>query len=338
MMVDNIRHRTGCGTTAIAQIMKYYEHPKHGIGQSEPYSTGLGTVASSVNLEIDYEWGNMLNIYNSSANQQQVDAVATLMYHIAVSFKINSGAKGTDIGTSITQIITAMTAHFGYDKSMKRLRREFYDDAMWETIIKEQLDTGMPVFYSSPGHYYVIDGYDGNGKFHFNWGWGGQSDGWYSLSVDWRSLGNEDAETNEDGDEQIIIINIKPDAGGISSGYEIALNNFEAQKTAVVHSEQFAVYTYMRNVNPEHRFYGGKAGVALVDNGGNIVAVIGTSNMGEGSLWSRLTDRPINCTVPATVPAGQYRLRIVTRPADGEWRIATLAMPDVPNSIEFIVE
>jgi len=50
MMVGTIRHRTGCGTTAMAQIMKYWEYPRRGIGQSEPYSTGIGTTVPSINF------------------------------------------------------------------------------------------------------------------------------------------------------------------------------------------------------------------------------------------------------------------------------------------------
>ena len=342
MMVNTVRHRTGCGTTAIAQIMKYYEHPRHGIEQSEPYSTGLGTIVPSVNFNFAYDWNNMLNTYNSGATQRQTDAVATLMYHLAVSFKINSGRTGTDSGTSTTRIMNALVTHFGYDKSIQRRNRKYFDDDTWVKIIREQLDLGMPVFCWYPGHFYVIDGYDDTGRFHFNWGWGGRSDGWYLPTVDWRTLGNEDADTgSEDEDGQNIVINIKPNAGGIPPGYEIALENFAAQRTTVARNERFEVYTFMRNVNnTSDRFYTGQAGVALVDNNNNIVAVIGTSNMGEGSWWSRLPDRPINCSVPNTVRPGQYRLKIVTRPTNGAWRFATLSLvrEGVPNSINFMVQ
>jgi len=38
-----------------------------------------------------------------------------------------------------------------------------------------------PVFYSGQaedgGHQFIVDGYDGNGLFHMNWGWGGMHDG-----------------------------------------------------------------------------------------------------------------------------------------------------------------
>ncbi|MCH5238033.1 MAG: C10 family peptidase, partial [Muribaculaceae bacterium] len=44
-----------------------------------------------------------------------------------------------------------------------------------------------PLVYDGPaldgGHSFVCDGYDGNGYFHFNWGWGGMSDGYYLLDA-----------------------------------------------------------------------------------------------------------------------------------------------------------
>ncbi len=44
-----------------------------------------------------------------------------------------------------------------------------------------------PILYggqsTSVGHEFVCDGYDGNGYFHFNWGWGGMSDGYFILDA-----------------------------------------------------------------------------------------------------------------------------------------------------------
>ena len=33
------------------------------------------------------------------------------------------------------------------------------------------------------GHTFVCDGYDGQGLFHINWGWAGDGDNYFSLSV-----------------------------------------------------------------------------------------------------------------------------------------------------------
>ena len=38
-------------------------------------------------------------------------------------------------------------------------------------------------FNESSGHQFVIDGYDGKGFFHVNWGWGGSEDGYFTLAT-----------------------------------------------------------------------------------------------------------------------------------------------------------
>jgi hypothetical protein len=52
-------------------------------------------------------------------------------------------------------------------------------------MLKDQFDIGWPVYYSGfsndGGHAFVCDGYDDNDLFHFNWGWGGSSDGWFVI-------------------------------------------------------------------------------------------------------------------------------------------------------------
>ena len=44
-----------------------------------------------------------------------------------------------------------------------------------------------PVIFSGSkktgGHAFICDGYDGNGMFHFNWGWNGQSNGFFLMNV-----------------------------------------------------------------------------------------------------------------------------------------------------------
>jgi hypothetical protein len=48
------------------------------------------------------------------------------------------------------------------------------------------MQAGRPVYVSGAnsdvGHAFVADGYDGNLHYHINWGWGGQSDGYYYLT------------------------------------------------------------------------------------------------------------------------------------------------------------
>ena len=54
-------------------------------------------------------------------------------------------------------------------------------------MLYDELAAGHPIPYSffdvDGGHAVVCDGYDADDYFHFNFGWSGVSDGFYSLSA-----------------------------------------------------------------------------------------------------------------------------------------------------------
>ncbi len=318
----------GCGPVVMAQLMKYHNHPKRGKGESKPYKTGtLGIEIPAVSFEVDYDWDNMLDTYNRSTNatERQQDAVAVLMYHAGVSTGTDYTPESSSGGGT-----GALINFFGYDKSLQRLSRVYYDDAAWEAVIKEQLDSGLPVWVNGrnktgrpeagTGHNFIIDGYDDKGKFHVNWGWGGHHDGYYSINA--LNPGRRDY-NSENG----LRINIRPDKGGIES-YTPALDSFAVGKTAVLQNEQFAVAA---RISSQGSFPAGQAGVALVDHKDNIAAVVGAVRLGRRPL--------VNCFVPENVKPGQYSLRMVTRPTDGKWSIITLSnrTKNVPKAISFTV-
>jgi hypothetical protein len=304
--IDNLTVNI-CGIVARAQIMRYHKHPARGIGQSEPWTTDCGVNLSPVNFEIDFDWGNMLYDYTSSANEQQRNAVAVLYHAISIG-RVNN--------------LSSLTSHFGYDRSIRRLERLYYDDVAWESIIREQLDAGLPVYYWGTGngsHAFILDGYDNTGRFHVNWGWGGSHNGWFSL----KALNPRE---NDFNNNQHMIINFKPDVGGAPAGYEMAILSLTANKVSVRQNELLVIHEEMRNISNFESFPGGQIGAALVDNSGNIVEIIGSRNsstLGAGLRYG--SPRVINCIVPVTVEPGQYSLRIVTRTEGGDWKIVTLS-------------
>jgi hypothetical protein len=312
--------------------MAFHRHPIRGSGQSTLIMPQNITVPT-VNLNVAYDWDNMLKTYHNanSGTERQRNAVATLMYHIAAARGVN------------TDIHVAITTHFGYDKSIQCLSRKFYTDAEWEAIIRQQLDAGLPMYLNgnyptntpSPNGYHasVIDGYDNTGKFHINWGWNGSYDGWYSLN----NLKPEATQAMIDGEQ--ITINIMPDKGSTGSN-EWALNSFAANKSSVSQNELFTVSFRPMSAG---FFIGGQFGAVLVDNSGNIAAVIGTRNASARNPrtgWS-LSNDPIEISgfIPNTVAAGQYKLRIVTKHEGGEWKIVARSdiSENVPNAIPITV-
>jgi hypothetical protein len=313
-----------CAIVAKAQLMKYYKHPARGRGESGPWEWE-GVEMPSVNFEIDYDWDNMLNSYNGSESEQQKNAVATLIYHIAANNK-------ADVDSIIARWSRGYVA-FEYRPSHNIPRKgDFapYDEATFEAILKQQLDNSWPVeagiVLRGIPHAVIVDGYDNAGKFHINCGGG---IGWYFL--DDKICGGSEL-TN-------MIFNERPDKGG--AGYEIGLMTpIVASKTSISQNEIFLVKTSLTKLrdNNGELLQGGSFGAALVDNSGNIVEVIGSVNHRNARGGLRSATFTIASFVPETVRSGQYSLMAVAKPVGGEWKIVESAFNGIiPDAIDFTV-
>jgi len=331
---------TGCVATAMAQIMKYHNWPTKGSGQSVAYQTKtLKINIPSVDFaNTSYDWNNMLPSYSSGATDLQEKAVATLMYHCGVSVQMDYDLGGSNANSYA--VPSALTTYFGYDKSVQLRKREFFDDASWEAMLKKQIDAGLPVYYSgnggSGGHSFVCDGYNG-GMFHFNWGWGGYCDDWYVTTALDPGPGGIGAGIGLFNDGQSIIIDIKPDAGGVAT-YEMGLyNKFSTGLTSALPGTNFTVSANFQNIG-QAAFPGGSYEIALVDGNDRIVEIAGIFNylyeLPPGYSWQSPFN--INCTVP-NVATGNYKLRAVTKStSETDGKIITLSS-GCPNSIDFYV-
>ncbi|MEI6122415.1 MAG: C10 family peptidase [Bacteroidota bacterium] len=179
---------TGCVATAMAMIMKYHAYPTHGYGShsyahtiANGFSNNLGTLSANFGTTT-YNWAAMPNSVNSTNT-----SVATLMYHCGVSVNMDYDINGS--GAYLSNAQTAFMTYFIY--SAQYATRTSYTDAAWTLLIKNSLDSLRPVLYggsdvSYGGHAFVCDGYQNSGTytnmFHFNWGWGGSSNGYVYLS------------------------------------------------------------------------------------------------------------------------------------------------------------
>lgn len=170
----------GCVATAMSQVMKYWDHPAQGTG-SHSYWSEYGQLSANFG-NTTYDWDNMPNTLGG-ASQTEIEAVALLMYHCAVAVDMmfspnGSGAYSWDVPDAIKQ-------YFSYSSHASIKSRDNYSLVNWQNMLKESFDLGWPVYYSgysnSGGHAFVCDGYDDSDLFHFNWGWGGSSDGWFVI-------------------------------------------------------------------------------------------------------------------------------------------------------------
>lgn len=164
---------TGCVATAMAQVMRFWSFPS------------------------GYTWASMPN--NWSDNE-----VARVMRDAGTSVGMNYNDNGS--GANHNNIAGALINTFGYGSA----QGIDYNGSYW--TIQSEINQGRPVILSgynqsnsswfglvveyNEGHEWVCDGFNetniyycingqqyGNGylQFHMNWGWDGNSNGWYGF-------------------------------------------------------------------------------------------------------------------------------------------------------------
>lgn len=216
------RCATGCVATAMAQIMKYHEWPKQGKGEHS-YDCNVNGSTKVTTLHADfsesvYDWDNMLDIYGTTYSTESKNAVAKLMSDVGISVDMGYGSSS---GAFSPSVVDALTSYFDYDRSVRMCSREDYSVEAWEQMIRNELDNNRPVYYSgmssTGGHAFVCDGYNHEGYFHFNWGWGGRDNGYFLLSM--LNPNNPDVGTYGTGYNSLqeIIINIMPPKGNVTA-------------------------------------------------------------------------------------------------------------------------
>jgi hypothetical protein len=169
----------GCVATAMVQIMDYWRYPLQGSGSHSYYIYPYGT--QSVNFGETY--------YDFNAMQDEIDndnpwEIAKISYHAAVSVDMDFGPDGSS--ASLGDVPYALETYFNYDNSCQYVQRSSYNFAVWQNMMQDELDNLCPINYvgyrPEVGHSFVCDGYEGDDYYHFNFGWSGSENGFYSLN------------------------------------------------------------------------------------------------------------------------------------------------------------
>ena len=194
----------GCVATAMGQVMKYWNHPETGFGAHSYTHSEYGEQSANF-AATTYQWDQMPNeIWSSN------DAIATLLYHCGVSVNMNYGPNGS--GAQSADVETALRSYFGYCGAKYRQKTGYQEEA-WIAMLKAELDQSHPLYYSGnsgdSGHAFVCDGYDSNDLMHFNFGWSGSGDGYYST-LDVNGFNQNQAVVGN-----IYPVSIQADANGI---------------------------------------------------------------------------------------------------------------------------
>jgi hypothetical protein len=182
----------GCVATAMAQLMRYHEHPTSGIGVHTftIYVNGSPQDANTRGGDGNggsYSWSDMVlepNCANYTPTRWQ--AIGALCYDAGVT--VNMNYKSIESTTDTRKAKDAFIGTFGYGNAIKGYNSGSEIGAGLTNMINPNLDGKDPVLLGitgpSGGHAVVCDGYgynSGTMYHHLNMGWGGDDDAWYDL-------------------------------------------------------------------------------------------------------------------------------------------------------------
>lgn len=179
---------TGCVATAMSQILYY--NRKSSVDKTAADIEGYTTKTNQYQIEFvgkgaKIDWDNMLDSYSLLSPQSRKQAVAGLMSYCGAALQTDYRQDGASANSA--DVVQTMVKYFDYSSEAEYIDRNQFTTEEWEQRIYDELKKGYPVYYKGQkgnyAHGFVCDGYDGNGYFHINWGWSGESDGFYLLSV-----------------------------------------------------------------------------------------------------------------------------------------------------------
>ena len=182
---DTNRHAvTGCVATAAAQVVYYWHKdlPTVSAYDTPTYGYGDAPVTESVPKGTPLKWDLMRDSYSNNEPAEMLSAVADFMF-------ITGASTWLTYGESTSGQISNLVATFNgqYNLQSECRYKSGTGQVAWEKLIIADLEEGRPIVYSgvhkdNGGHAVMLDGYRmSDNLFHFNFGWGGQGDGWFTV-------------------------------------------------------------------------------------------------------------------------------------------------------------
>lgn len=314
---------TGCVATAMAQIIYYHKYPVEQTKAIPAYQLSSGDVIPGAD-PVTLNWDAMQLSYTGSEAVDDPSALAVAQLMLLCGKSVQMDYSSYASGAVSELVPTALKEYFDYDDAAHRVYRDEYANADWEKMIYDELVAKRPVYLSGTsvsgtnvvGHAFVCDGYDGEGLFHINWGWGGMSDGFFRLTLlnpsDHGTGGN-----NGSGGynlDQGAIVGIQPNQGGTSQEVaQMTLASFASTEETVTRNSSFAGFAVPVNAtcwNMTSQTFNVEVGLACYDESDEMVgepSTLAVTELGPGYGFS--FEDPL--TVGTRIMDGTYYVKFV---------------------------
>jgi hypothetical protein len=187
------RGLAGCPAVAMAQILNCIKDIKGTrLDDSDDYYHNFGV---NNKYWIDDDWRDFgfphfdsLNIYLDTleynySQQKPINAEQKAALNFACGVALKQVYSSSISGTYGMTQAGAAYLRFGFDDS----RLVMYPDTIENENLAENIKNGWPAHLGlvdpahTVGHNVVVDGYNTDDFFHFNFGWGGSANGWYTM-------------------------------------------------------------------------------------------------------------------------------------------------------------
>ncbi len=175
----------GCVPAAMGIIMGAWRWPVTGKGNSThsgAFVDGDMQLPYSFNLDHGINFNLDRLPYKhipGKTSPEDEESLAKLMFHLSVSVQAKYATDGSSAYARDAR--NALIDHFKFDSGAVY---DFYrasGTTDYGSILRQEINEKRPVICALPGHALVCDGVWDN-YFHFNFGWGGSSNGYYLLS------------------------------------------------------------------------------------------------------------------------------------------------------------
>lgn len=186
--VNGMHTVTGCPATMFAQLMDYYQYQNWKV-EEETWFSGKDDPQKidrevTVRFDSPVDWSLLRRVYRDEPfTEAEANEVAKLMKYTGAAMHIDYGLDISTIEPSEVLSNMARVADYGGQATVAQAWQ--YPLRSWSEKLYRQLAAGRPMPYASlgGGHIFLMDGYAGEGMFHFNWGWDGETDGNFLLSA-----------------------------------------------------------------------------------------------------------------------------------------------------------